>query len=108
MALHALSPRVASSARFVGVPRLVAIQRTIVAVDHILGLLQPQPVYRRHALMALIVFRSPKPLVSFHGGRKRVWFLLHRRQLHQGLTTLASAPLSTGVSALRGTPGKRG
>src|SRR5690349_16925005 len=38
--------------------------------------------------------------------RARVWFLLHRGQFHLSRTTQASAPLSTGVLTVRGTPGQ--
>src|SRR5262245_30050751 len=36
-----------------------------------------------------------------HAGIERVWFPLHRGQFHVGLWAAASAPLSTGVLAVR-------
>jgi hypothetical protein len=49
--------------------------------------------------------RSPKPTVLCRS-IERVWFLLHRGELHLSPQTQASALLSTGVLPLRGTPGE--
>src|SRR5215472_960380 len=50
--------------------------------------------------------RSPKLTVLSRVGRRRVWFLLHRGQVHRGRQAPASASLSTGVLALRRTAGE--
>ena len=50
------------------------------------------------------VLRSPK-LTHLSRRLTGVWFLLRRGQFHQGREAPASAPLSTGVFSVRGTPG---
>jgi hypothetical protein len=55
--------------------------------------------------LSMSAIRSPK-LTVLCRGTKRVWFLLHRGQFHRSPTTPASAPHSTGVFTLRGTPGE--
>src|SRR5262249_10578894 len=49
--------------------------------------------------------RPPK-LTVLCRSMKRVWFLLHRGQFHLSAPTQASAPLSTGVEAVRRTLGQ--
>src|SRR6266849_10422437 len=49
--------------------------------------------------------RSPK-LTRVSRRIPGVWFLLHREQFHLSRTAQASAPLSTGVLTVRGTPGQ--
>src|SRR5215469_11552344 len=50
--------------------------------------------------------RSPKLTVLSHAGITRVWFLLHGGEFHASPKAAASAPLSTGVYAVRRTVGQ--
>jgi hypothetical protein len=56
--------------------------------------------------LKLLHYRSPESTHLSRKGRNGIWFLLHRGQFHARLPLRASAPLSTGVLCVRGTPGQ--
>src|SRR5260221_9096702 len=84
-------------------------------VEHINGRAELLPQYGApqavHVRSSMLLhgrsYRSPK-LTVLCRSTTRVWFLLHRGQFHASPTTGASAPRSTGVLTVRGTPGQCG
>src|SRR5262252_9801246 len=60
-----------------------------------------------YASVVDVKLRPPECTVLYRS-IERIWFLLPHGQFHRRRQTPASAPRSTGVSALRGTPGERG
>jgi hypothetical protein len=58
-----------------------------------------------NAVMRRKMIRSPE-FTIFHRSSERIWFLLHWGWFHVSRQTHASAVLSTGVLAVRGTPGQ--